>query len=184
MIPKHFQKIYRREQIAAATAAMGGEIRAWADEVWRTSHTDLLTIPILRGGLFFFADLVREIDRSVEVAPARTWAYEVQKNGVQCVKVRVNLEGVPAVGRSILLVDDICDSGRTLNALVCSLKEIGAQDVRCAVLIRRLIANQEYCPDWTAFEYQGPEWFVGYGMEDANRWSNLPEVYVIRQPED
>lgn len=181
MIPANFKLQYSAEQTAAAVERMGGEITAWAEEVWKSSHTDIIAIPVLRGGLFFFADLVRKIEQSVEIAPVRTWSYTSTENAVQRAEVGVNIDEVPSRGRSILLVDDICDSGRTLRVLKKALLEAGAFEVRSAVLIKRMLDEATFDPDWVGFEYRGPEWFVGYGMEDCGRYRNLPGTYIIKQ---
>lgn len=180
-IPSHFYMQYTADQISAAVKRIASEIDAWAAGVWSNSHTDILAIPVLRGGIFFFADLVRAIKHSVEITPAQTWAYELMQNNVQRNEVRLDLSQVPAVGREILLVDDICDSGRTLESLRSALLERGALSVRSAVLIKRVMSTPSFSPDWVGFEYKGQEWFVGYGMEDNERWRNLPGVYVIKR---
>lgn len=183
-VPRHFQRIYSAAEIASSVARLGGQISGWAEEVWRASHSDLLAIPVLRGGIFFFADLVRKVSGSVEIAAAQTRAYEVGQNAVQSTGVQVNIGDVPAKGRSILLVDDICDSGRTLEALSQSLLKAGATEVRSAVLIHRVVDQKTIEPEYVGFRYEGPEWFVGYGMEDGHRYRNLPDIYVIRQSGD
>jgi hypoxanthine phosphoribosyltransferase len=178
-LPAALQPQYSADAIAEQVARIGTEISAWAKEVWQHSHTDILAIPVLRGGIFFFADLVRNIEHSVEIAPARTWAYE--KIATQRTEVEVNIQHVPAKGRAVLLVDDICDSGRTLQVLRQSLLDAGARVVRSTVLIKRILAEKTFEPDWVGFSYQGPEWMVGYGMDNDDRWRNLPSIYVIRQ---
>ncbi|MCB0332119.1 MAG: hypothetical protein KDD55_01400 [Bdellovibrionales bacterium] len=180
-LPHSFKLEYSHTHIKEQVAHLGKEISVWANQVWEDSHTDLLTIPVLRGGIFFFADLVREITSSVEIAPAQTWAYELEQNAVMRSEIKVRIDDVPAKGRSILLIDDICDSGKTLAALSESMREAGAVEVKSAVLIRRSIEDQAFTPDWVGFEYVGPEWFVGYGMEDSGRWRNLPDIYIIQQ---
>ena len=147
--------------------------------MWNRSHTDIIAVPVLRGAIFFFADLVRRIEHSVEIFPARTWAYV--ENGIERSKIKVNVEGIPAEGRSILLVDDICDSGRTLQELTRVFKEMGAKEVRSATLIRRQMPQETFQPEYVGFDFKGNEWFVGYGMEDSERWRNLPGAYVIKQ---
>ena len=183
-IPRHFQPVYTEAEIAQAVARLGTEISAWADEVWKASHADLLAIPVLRGGIFFFADLVRKVSGSVEIAAAQTRAYEVGQNSVQAAEVQVSIGDVPAKGRSILLVDDICDSGRTLEVLSAALMKAGASEVRSAVLIKRILERKTFEPEYVGFKYDGPEWFVGYGMEDSHRYRNLPDIYIIRQSGD
>jgi hypoxanthine phosphoribosyltransferase len=181
MIPSNFKLQYSEQDIGSAVSRMGDEISNWAEVVWKESHTDLIAIPVLRGGIFFFADLVRKIRHSVEISPVQTWAYSSTENAVQRSEIRVSIDQVPSRGRSILLIDDICDSGRTLAALKEALLNAGAHDVRAAVLIRRVMEEQCFSPDWSGFEYRGHEWFVGYGMEDCGRWRNLPATYIIAQ---
>jgi hypoxanthine phosphoribosyltransferase len=183
MLPTNFKLQYKQSDIDSAVQRMGKEISVWAHKVWDDSHTDIVTIPVLRGGIFFFADLVREINHSVEIAPIRTWVYESNENNVQRHEARVSLEGVHVRGRSVLLVDDICDSGKTLKLLTQTFKEGGALDVRSAVLVKRILDKETFDPEWVGFSYKGPEWMVGYGMEDCNRWRNLPSIYIIQQGE-
>ena len=179
MIPAYFSLQYSREQITGVVQTLGSEITPWAEQVYRESAKDVLCIPILRGGIFFFADLVREIRESIEVAPVKTEAYEPGQNEVAVAEVKVSMEGVNPAGRSVLLVDDICDSGRTLDALTRIFLKQGAAEVRSAVLIKRELPEPGFNPEYTGFTYTGTEWFVGYGMEDGDRWRNLPEIYII-----
>lgn len=180
-IPRNFQPIFDRTQIQGAVDAVGHSISTWAAEVWQNSHTDIIAIPVLRGGIFFFADVVRAIQASVEIAPAQARSYTVGVNEEQMESVDVRIENVPAAGRSVLLLDDVCDSGRTLEAMEAALLKAGAREVKSAVLIKRELAHRTFEPSFVGLRYNGPEWFVGYGMEDAERWRNLPDIYVIRQ---
>lgn len=181
MLPANFKLQYDRAQIAEAVQRMGQEISSWAEKVWQESHTDVVAVPVLRGGIFFFADLVREVGHSMEIAPAQTWTYESDANAVQRESMSLNLEQVPLKGRAILLIDDICDSGKTLRVLTETMSGQGAREVRSAVLIKRQLDEKTFDPDWVGFKYNGPEWMVGYGMEDCNRWRNLPSIYTIKQ---
>ena len=94
--------------------------------------------------------------------------------------VEITLDGLVVENRNILLVDDICDTGRTLKTLTANLTALGAREVKSAVLLRRETANAVFEPDWFGFHYSGEEYFVGYGLDDNNRAANLPDVYVIR----
>ena len=90
-------------------------------------------------------------------------------------------EKVAVEGRSVLLVDDVCDSGRTSAELTQRFIKLGAREVRSAVLIKRILPHETFNPDWIGFEYNGPEWFVGYGMDDCDRWRNLGSIYIIQK---
>ncbi|MDZ4785728.1 MAG: phosphoribosyltransferase family protein [bacterium] len=179
--PKNFQICYSSDDIDGAVNKLGVEISKWTQKVWEDSHTDVIAVPILRGGIFFFADLVRAVQGSVEIAPIKAWSYVEAENAKMLDKVKVDVGGISANGRRVLLVDDICDSGRTLAALKTKLMDAGALEVRSAVLIKRDLGEKTFDPDWIGFSYKGPEWFVGYGMEDSDRWRNLGAVYIIKQ---
>ncbi len=181
MLKRPYKKLYSKKDLARAVSRLGSEITPWCAQVWKESRVDVLAIPVLRGGLFFFADLVRAIDHSVEVLPLRATSYQAGVNGVQRPQVIAQFDTIPAKGRHLLLVDDICDSGRTLKVLSEQLWARGALAVRSAVLVKREVGEVTLAPDWVGFGYKGSEWLVGYGMEDAERWRNLPYVGMIEK---
>ena len=177
-IPGHYTLIYSDSTIRTKVSQLAREVETWCGEVAESG--DVLAIPILRGGIYFFADLTRQIGCSVEVAPGRARAYEEGKNATSRSELYINLDGVSVSGRHVLLVDDICDSGRTLDKLVAYILAQGAESVRSAVLIHRVTASSSFVPDWVGFEFEGSDWFVGYGMDDCGRYSNLPHIYTMK----
>jgi hypoxanthine phosphoribosyltransferase len=179
LIPDYFKLLFSKEQIQQAVKAVGKEVAVWVSQANANNQKDVLCIPILRGGIFFFADLVREIDDSVDITPVRTQAYSITQNVAESSGVRFNLDGIDIQNRNILLVDDICDSGKTLFALNKELLKRGALEIKTAVLIKRDIGEGIYNPDFVCFNYVGDEWFVGYGMDDCDRWRNLPDIYIM-----
>ena len=176
-VPEHYALEYTEADINKQVVRIGAEISAWSHSLEQSS--DVLAIPVLRGGIYFFADVTRSISASVEVAPGRARAYEEGYNARVRSEIYINLDGVSVSGRNVLLIDDICDSGRTLNKLSAYLLAQGAESVRSAVLILRETAQPAFTPDWCGFSYKGDEWFVGYGMDDQGRYSNLPQIYTI-----
>jgi hypoxanthine phosphoribosyltransferase len=180
-IPANFSSVYSAKEIAGRVKELGQEISTWCEGIWRDSHTDVLVVPVLRGGIFFFADLVREISTSIEVAPVTTRGYQAGVNAVQTPEVAIDASGLAVKGRVVLVVDDVSDSGKTLEALEATLIKAGAREVRTAVLIRRLLDTPSFVPCWVGFQFSGAEWIVGYGMDDNGRWRNLPGVYVIKK---
>lgn len=177
MIPNNYKLLFSKNDIAQAVKRLGKEIGEWSEEVQKNTKSDLITVPILRGSLFFFADLVREIKTSIEIAPVEAWAYDPSKNAPSEISMR--LTELPLKGRAVLIVDDICDTGRTLIALRNELRKRGAHDVRAAVLVQRSESDPAAKPDYVGLNYSTHEWLVGYGMDDSNRWRNLPEIYII-----
>ena len=179
MDESRFRLLYSAEQVTEASKRIGEEVTPWAKKVYEETGKDIIGIPILRGGLFFFADVVRNVRHSVELAPVRTWAYEVGVNAVERAELQIQTDGLQPKGRSLLLFDDVCDSGRTLLELTEKLKASGAAEVRSAVLLKRKQKKDIFDPDWIGFEYSGDEWFVGCGMDDKDRFRNSPAVHTI-----
>lgn len=177
-IPKNFKCLYSKEDIAYRVYKMGHELRDWVQEAHETGGQQVLAICILRGGVFFFADLLKEIPYTVEPSFCRAMSYSSDDNA-QSSEFRLVVEPAEMKGRHVLLVDDICDSGHTLRNLHNYAIENGAQSVKTAVLIHRHHEASVFTPDYIGFEYTGNEWFAGYGMEDKNHNSNFPEVYIL-----
>jgi hypoxanthine phosphoribosyltransferase len=178
--PDRFRLIYSKAQINDAIQPIAREISGWCSNTYNETGRDVIAVPILRGGLFFFVDLVRCLTNTVQVQPVRTMGYLTDQVGVTAPELQIDLMDCQARDRSILLVDDICDSGRTLKHLTTHLLRAGAREVRAAVLIQRVIVNPEFDPEWKVFQYSGDEWFVGYGMEELDRYRNLSDVYIIQ----
>ncbi|MCC6953018.1 MAG: hypothetical protein IT290_02755 [Deltaproteobacteria bacterium] len=179
-IPTNFKRAFTTDMIHSAVTRVGRQVTEWAIDAEQRTGEQVLAVCVLRGGAPFFVDLLRSVECSIEPAYCRTWAYSSDVNNQMVSgKVRVSVEEVVAGNRAIVIVDDICDTGATLGKLQRVFLDLGAAEVKSAVLIHRMVEKCAFRPDWSAFEYSGDEWFVGYGMEDRNRYSNLPEVYTI-----
>ncbi len=179
-VPSHYRLTYRAPEIRTQVTRIAGEVSQWCAAAGLTSKQDVLAIPVLRGGIYFFADLTREINCSLQIAPGRARAYEEGSNTATRSELYINLDGVAVAGRHVLLVDDICDSGRTLDKLVAYLVAQGAESVKSAALILRKHETSVFTPDWYGFAFTGDDWFVGYGMDDKGRYSNLSQIYTVR----
>lgn len=181
-LPAQYTVTFSAESIERRIRELGEEIAPWAQEVLAETGEQVLGICILRGGVHFFSDLMRAIPCSIEPFFCRASSYHSTVNEQSTTGVRVSFEDVRARGRSILLVDDICDTGATITKLTNIFGELGAAEVKTAVLVHRTIPGSAV-PTWSGFRYSGPEWFVGYGMEDRNMYTNLPDVCTIRKDE-
>lgn len=179
-----YELSYSPQQIQGEIVRIAEQVNVWAREVQERTGVELLTIPVMRGGLFFYSDLVRQLCYSVELSEVRSWAYLDRANEEPRDEVKTSLGSLDVKGRSVLVVDDICDSGRTLEHLHADLIARGASEVRAAVAVHRILSDSalsksQYKPEWSAFQYRGVEWFVGYGMDDCGKWRNLGGIYII-----
>lgn len=178
IIPHNFKLQYSTAEIQEVNAKMGRKISEWINLSAEKDNQSVIVVPILRGAIFFFADLVRYIDQSVSIAPIRCWAYHAENNQSRD-DVEIDLQGLEVEGRRILLVDDICDSGQTLKKVSDQLRHAGALEVKSAVLIRRKLDKILFDPNYVGFDYTGHEWFVGYGMNFQDGYRNLSDIYTV-----
>jgi hypoxanthine phosphoribosyltransferase len=178
-LPEGYREAYSQDEIRVAVHLLGARLSEWVDEATESTGQQPLFLGVLRGGFLFLADLVRAIPRSVQADFIRCQSYDVATNRPDT-EIQVQGPSVSVKGRAVLLVDDICDSGRTLQHLTWLMLRLGARNVRSAVLIYREQSPPEFVPDEICFRHHGSEWFVGYGMDDHNERMNLPSVYLLQ----
>ena len=141
---------------------------------------ELLVIGVLKGAVFFIADLVRQLDVPCEIDFMAVSSYGSQTHSSGVVRILKDLD-IPIAGRHVLIVEDVIDSGLTLSYL---LKNLASRDPAsleiCALLTkprhRRLNINTRY----VGFEL--PDVFViGYGLDHVERFRNLPFIAALDQ---
>jgi hypoxanthine phosphoribosyltransferase len=142
---------------------------------------ELTVIAVLHGSLFFMADLLRRIQLPLRVDALRVSSYHggTESTG----SVTFHSESLPEVaGRHVLLLDDILDTGLTLQAICGRLRAEGnPASVRICVLLRKDRPRAlELEPDYVGFEI-GDEFVVGYGLDYQERYRNLPFIGVLKR---
>ena len=162
--------IYSEEQIAERVREMGVEITEWypPDE-------ELLVLGLLKGSFVFLSDLVRQIARPLQVdfLVASSYGSGTESSG----EVRLLYDPEARIeGRHVLLVEDIVDSGTTINRLVPLFEERGARSLEiCALLNKRIAPNLIRQPRWEGF-HAPAEFLIGYGLDHSEDFRNLPFV--------
>lgn len=135
-------------------------------------------IGVLTGCLMFLADLVRHLDLPLRIGLIQASSY--RGNATRPGALHVQPELLPDVrGRSVLLLDDILDTGQTLGHLVRHLRSLEVASLRVAVLLRKQGRQQVHLePDYCGFEI--PDAFVvGYGLDYNDEHRHLPYVAVL-----
>lgn len=165
-IPDHVVKLYDAPELEAALERLAPEVDRWAEGAVARTGAPLLALCILRGGVFFFGDLLLRMKQSVEPAFCRAYAYAKTANGTPLEQMYVDWQKLKPAGREVMLVDNICDSGRTLLHVDAWLRMQGARRVRSVTMVHRLRDDAVAKPDLTGFTYPGTEWLVGYGLRD------------------
>ncbi len=142
---------------------------------------ELTVIAVLNGALMFTADLMRRIPLPLQLDCLSVASYHggTESSGV----VTFDQLTLPDIaGRHILIIDDILDSGRTLHAIREKLRtEAAPASIRICVLLKKLKPRaQPVEAEYVGFDI-GDEFVVGYGLDYAERYRNLPFIGVLRE---
>ncbi|WP_369413095.1 hypoxanthine phosphoribosyltransferase [Maritalea mediterranea] len=162
------------KSIAARVEALAEEISAnFADT------NKLIVVGLLRGSFVFISDLVRELDLPVEVDFLETSSYGDSMHSSREVRILKDLRG-EIEGRDVLVVEDIVDTGHTLNHVLHMLQSREPKRLEvCALLDKPSRREVDISATWTGFEIPD-EFVVGYGIDYAQRNRNLPYIGKVR----
>lgn len=144
---------------------------------------NLVVIGILNGSFVFLADLIRQIDLELKVDFLRVASYGNAESPSELRFVK-DIE-LPVAGRDVLVVEDIIDTGKTINYIKKYLSGKQPNSIKiCTLIDKRERREVEITADYTGFEVkQG--FLVGYGLDYAEQYRNLPDIYHLKpQPED
>jgi hypoxanthine phosphoribosyltransferase len=168
--------IVTEEQIREKTAELAKQVAADYASV-----SELLLICVLKGAVMFTADFARELGRhgpplALDFVAASSYGQGTTSSGV--VRVRADLDRSLA-GRHVLVVEDIIDSGLTLSWLLKYLTSQAAASVEVVTLFRKPAAVRSAPPlKYVGFDIPS-EFVVGYGLDFAERYRELPFVGVL-----
>jgi hypoxanthine phosphoribosyltransferase len=141
-----------------------------------------LLIGVLKGACFFLSDLLRAIDTrlGIEFMAISSYGSSTRTSGE--VRILKDLD-VPVEGRDLIVVEDIVDTGLTLSYLMANLASRGAASVKLVALLDKFERRErEVKIDYLGFKI--PDHFVvGYGLDFAERYRNLPFIAVLKNPE-
>ena len=154
-------------------------IKEMAAEVSRDYRgRDLLLIGVLKGAVFFLADLMRELDVPCEVDFMAVSSYGSSTDSSGVVRILKDLDA-PLEGRNVLIVEDIVDSGLTLQYLMRTLEARNPASIEvCALLTKPERRKVDMPARYVGFEI--PDKFaIGYGLDYDERYRNLPYVATL-----
>ncbi len=163
------------DELQHRVAELGAEIsRDYADR-------ELLLICVLKGAVFFLSDLMRHIEPPCEVDFMAVASYGSSTDSSGVVRILKDLDA-PIEGRDVLIVEDIVDSGLTLNYLLRYLSARNPKTLEvCALLTKPSRRQVELTPRYTGFEIPN-RFAIGYGLDHAERFRNLPFVAALADP--
>lgn len=169
--------LFSEEQIKQRVKELAQQIRKDFE------GAELLTVGVLRGAVMFYADLVREIDMPLRMNFMALSSYGVSSVSSGAVRIQYDLESDIA-GRNVLIVEDIVDSGLTLQYLTNTLRSRGPAVLKtCCLFDKPSRRTVDFHADYVGFKVEDV-FIVGYGLDYAEKYRNLkyigelkPEVY-------
>jgi hypoxanthine phosphoribosyltransferase len=164
--------LFTREQIDRRVAEMAKEISA------DFAGSELIALCVLKGAVFFCADLVRQMTMDVALDFIQVSSYGNQKysSGVVTILKEPQLD---MRGKSVLIVEDIVDSGLSIREVNNYIESRGAARVKTASFLDKPKARKvPFAPDYVGFAIE-PQFVIGYGLDFAEKYRNIPEVQVL-----
>lgn len=168
------------KRIVFTAADIERRVRVMAGEITRfyEPDADLLVLGLLKGSFIFLSDLVRHIDRALHLDFLVASSYGAGTTTSGDVKLLYD-PTAPIAGRHIILVEDIVDSGNTINRLVQALETRSPASIElCSLLHKHLAPDLVLEPRWNGFDAPA-EFLVGYGLDHAEDFRHLPFVASI-----
>ena len=167
------------ERILITSEEIGARVRELGQQITNDyAGQDILMIGVLRGAVVFMSDLARAIKRPIDIDFMAISSYGLSTNSSGVVRILKDLDEV-VQGRHLLIIEDIIDSGLTLNYLVENLKSRKPASVRiCTLLSKPDRRKVDVQVDYNGFII--PDYFVvGYGLDYAGKYRNLPFIGVL-----
>jgi len=162
-----------KEQIAARIKEMGDQISA------DYAGKDILMIGVLRGAVIFMADLARAITVPVTLDFMAVSSYGSSTTSSGVVRILKDLDEA-VQGKHVLVVEDIVDTGLTLNYLLDNLKARGPASIRlCTLLNKPERRKAQVNIDYNGFNIPD-EFVIGYGLDFAEKYRNLPFIGILK----
>ena len=172
----NLEVLYDADQIAARVKEIGAQITAeYADK-------DLVLVGVLKGSSVFHADLMRTIDLPITIDFMAVSSYKDGLKSTGDVEILKDLSN-PIRGKDVIVVEDIVDTGLTLTRLLEILGSRGAASIKLASLLDKPEPRikKELKIDYTGFVIPN-KFVVGYGLDAAGRYRNLPFIAVVKDP--
>ncbi|MDO5037231.1 MAG: hypoxanthine phosphoribosyltransferase [Tissierellia bacterium] len=172
--------IHDVEEILISKKEIQAKVKSLGEAISRDyKGQDLLVVGILKGASVFMADLIQAIDLPLEIDFMAVSSYGMGTQSTGEVRIIKDIDKT-IVGRNLLIVEDIVDTGLTLSYLNQVLKSRGAKDVKICTLLTKPDRRQRHVDlDYCGFEIED-KFIVGYGIDYAEKYRNLPFIGYLK----
>ncbi len=173
----NLEVLYNEEQISERIKSLGTQITS------DYSGKELVLVGVLKGSCIFMADLMRAIDLNLTIDFMAVSSYKDGTRSTGDVEILKDLSN-SIRGKHVIVVEDIVDTGLTLSRLLEILESRGAASIRLASFLDKPEPRikTELKIDYTGFVVPN-KFVVGYGLDAAGRYRNLPFIAVVKNPD-
>ncbi len=176
IIIKKLNVLYSKETIESRIASIASQLNE------RYANEQVLVLCVLKGAFMFFSDLVKHLDFRPEIDFIRISSYGDTSSSSGNISLKKDIE-IDVAGKHIIIVEDIVDTGYSLKYLLDRFKNSEALSLSSVVLIDKYERREvEIEPDYKAFRTESG-FIVGYGLDFAERYRELPDIYLAELEE-
>jgi len=175
--PLKHNKLIDQQKIAKRVHELGREITSFIDR--ENLKDELVAVCVLKGSFVFFSDLVRAIDADLatEFLGVASYGDGMKSSG----EVKVTLDLTSSIeGRTVLLIEDIVDTGLTMEFLMKTLQARKPRKIlTCTLLLKPSALKTDFKPDFVGFEIPN-DFVIGYGLDYQGFYRNLPYIAQVQ----
>lgn len=178
--PESFPPLEDLETILVDESSLKARLKELGEEISEAYvGKEIAVIAIINGAIIFVADLIRQLEVSMQLDCVRVSSYrddpKLTRSPHIIDKIRLDLNGL-----DVLLIDDILDTGRTLSKVSEIVQEMNPASLKtCVLLDKKARRDVDFEADFVGFEI-GDEFVVGYGLDFAERYRQLPCIGVLK----
>ncbi|MBX3394055.1 MAG: hypoxanthine phosphoribosyltransferase [Phycisphaerae bacterium] len=167
--------LFTRQQIHTRVVELGKQIAS----VYESESDGLVIVPVLSGSIIFVADLIRQLPFKMHIGLMTVSRYRGKSTEGGETRVIQDLT-VDIANRHVLVVDDILDTGGTLQSVTSQLAARGPKSLRVCTLLRKPArAPKGFHVDFVGFDIEDV-FVVGYGLDFNDQYRNWPEIGVLK----
>ena len=152
------------------------ELARYIDTDYNNLDDRICIVGVLRGAFIFLADLSRLLDTRHTIDFISIGSYDKDNSG----NVRLLMDTRTDVsGKHVLIVEDIIDSGKTINYLVSLFLDRNVASVKTCTLFRKNGSKETSNVDYVGFDVPKEHWLIGYGLDFDDKYRTLPDVEIL-----
>lgn len=165
--------LFTDKEISDNLDKLAKELDSYISKLPKDEKDKVIIIGLLTGCIHFVSDLTRKLESDHKLAFIKASSYLNNKRG----DLTIDMNITSVKGNHVIVLDDICDSGNTLNAVVNKLLEDSPLSIKTCVLVNKLLPTKNHTPDYKVFDVEDV-FIYGYGLDYDEYKRNLKDIRI------